>query len=55
MVIEARRARSSRGLRAFALPVIIHSIRRAEAMGEALESRGFDDWDPTSSGPDSQE
>lgn len=49
VVIEARRARSSRGLRAFALPVIIHSIRRAEAMGEALESRGFDDWDPTSS------
>ncbi|MDU7504337.1 MAG: energy-coupling factor transporter transmembrane protein EcfT, partial [Corynebacterium kroppenstedtii] len=54
VVIEARRARSSRGLRAFALAVIIHSIRRAEAMGEALESRGFDDWDPTSSEPDSQ-
>ena len=55
VVIEARRARSSRGLRAFALPMIIHSIRRAEAMGEALESRGFDDWDPTAPEYDSQE
>ena len=54
VVIEARRARSSGGLRAFALPVIIHSIRRAEAMGEALESRGFDDWDPTPSKHESQ-
>lgn len=41
--IDARRARSARGLRAVILPIAIHSIRQADVLGDALASRGFDD------------
>ena len=43
-VLEARKARgATSSLLAFGTPVIIRSIRRARAMGEALQARGVGD------------
>lgn len=43
-VLEARRARGVEGsLRAVAVPVVVRSLQTADAMGEALVARGFDD------------
>jgi len=43
-VIDARRARGVGGsLRAIAVPVIVRSLRTADAFGEALVARGYDD------------
>lgn len=51
MVVDLARtvrdAQRARGLaaspRAFAVPLLVRSLRRADAMGEALAARGFDD------------
>jgi biotin transport system permease protein len=44
---EVRDAQRARGLtaspRAFAVPLIVRSLRHADALGEALVARGFDD------------
>ncbi|NYJ19582.1 CbiQ family ECF transporter T component [Glaciibacter psychrotolerans] len=43
-VLEARAARGIRGsVRALAVPVIVRSLYAADALGEALIARGFDD------------
>ncbi|HET6673077.1 MAG TPA: energy-coupling factor transporter transmembrane protein EcfT [Agromyces sp.] len=43
-VLDARRARGAEGsLRAVAVPVVVRSLQTADAMGEALVARGFDD------------
>lgn len=43
-VLDARRARGADGsLRAVAVPVVVRSLQTADAMGEALVARGFDD------------
>lgn len=43
-VLDARRARGvTFSLSAFTVPVLIRSIRRAEALGDALAARGVDD------------
>lgn len=43
-VLDARRARGAHGsLRALAVPVVIRSLYAADAIGEALVARGFDD------------
>lgn len=43
-VLEARRARGVEGsMRAVAVPVVVRSLQTADAMGEALLARGFDD------------
>lgn len=43
-VLDARRARGvGRSLRALAVPVVIRSLYAADAIGEALVARGFDD------------
>lgn len=43
-VLDARRARGvERSLRAIAVPVVVRSLQTADAMGEALVARGFDD------------
>ena len=44
-VLDARKARGSlsTSLLAFGTPVVIRSIRRAQAMGEALQARGVGD------------
>lgn len=43
-VSEARRARGlGFSLRAFAVPVVVGALRRADAMGDALIARGLDD------------
>ncbi|WP_136708013.1 energy-coupling factor transporter transmembrane protein EcfT [Agromyces sp. H66] len=43
-VLDARRARGVEGsLRAVAVPVVVRSLQTADAMGEALVARGFDD------------
>ncbi|BDZ63314.1 energy-coupling factor transporter transmembrane component T family protein [Agromyces mangrovi Wang et al. 2018] len=43
-VLDARRARGAGGpLRAIAVPVIVRSLRTADAFGEALVARGYDD------------
>lgn len=43
-VMEARRARGTTGsLQALVVPVIVRSLQSAEALGEALIARGFDD------------
>jgi biotin transport system permease protein len=43
-VQDARRARGrERDLRAFAVPLVVGSLRRADALGEALRARGLDD------------
>nr|WP_257907313.1 energy-coupling factor transporter transmembrane protein EcfT [Janibacter limosus] len=44
---RVREAQHARGLgaspRAFAVPLIVGALRRADAMGDALAARGFDD------------
>jgi len=44
---EVRDAQRARGLggsaRAFAVPLLVRSLRHAEALGEALMARGLDD------------
>jgi biotin transport system permease protein len=44
---QVRDAQRARGLtssaRAFAVPLIVRSLRHADAMGEALAARGLDD------------
>ena len=43
-VLDARKARgATASLTAFGTPVVIRSIRRARAMGEALQARGVGD------------
>lgn len=43
-VLEARKARGAEGsLRAVAVPVVVRALQTADAMGEALVARGFDD------------
>ncbi|MCU1443889.1 MAG: cobalt transporter [Cryobacterium sp.] len=43
-VLEARRARGTQGsLLALAVPVVVRSLYAADAIGEALVARGFDD------------
>lgn len=43
-VMEARRARGTQGsLQSLAVPVIVRSLQNAEALGDALIARGFDD------------
>ena len=43
-VLEARKARGAESsLRAIAVPVVVRSLQTADAMGEALVARGFDD------------
>ncbi len=43
-VLEARKARGARGsLIALAVPVVVRSLYAADALGEALVARGFDD------------
>ena len=43
-VLEARKARGTRGsLLALAVPVVVRSLYAADALGEALVARGFDD------------
>ncbi|MEV0387789.1 energy-coupling factor transporter transmembrane protein EcfT [Nonomuraea sp. NPDC050643] len=43
-VREAQRARGvERSLRAFAVPLVVSSLRHADALGEALSARGLDD------------
>jgi biotin transport system permease protein len=43
-VLEARRARGAEAsLRAVAVPVVVRALQTADAMGEALVARGFDD------------
>ncbi|GAA3870914.1 energy-coupling factor transporter transmembrane protein EcfT [Leifsonia kafniensis] len=43
-VLEARKARGTRGsLLALAVPVVVRSLYAADALGEALIARGFDD------------
>jgi biotin transport system permease protein len=43
-VLEARKARGTRGsLQALAVPVVVRSLYAADALGEALIARGFDD------------
>ncbi|WP_353810264.1 energy-coupling factor transporter transmembrane component T family protein [Agromyces sp. SYSU T00194] len=43
-VLDARRARGAgRSLRAIAVPMIVRSLRTADAFGEALVARGYDD------------
>ncbi|MFI7611090.1 energy-coupling factor transporter transmembrane component T family protein [Nonomuraea terrae] len=43
-VREAQRARGvERSLRAFAVPLVVGSLRHADALGEALSARGLDD------------
>jgi biotin transport system permease protein len=43
-VLEARTARGTRGsLQALAVPVVVRSLYAADALGEALIARGFDD------------
>lgn len=43
-VVEARRARGQeRSLVALAVPVVVRSLYAADAIGEALTARGFDD------------
>lgn len=43
-VVEARRARGAQGsIMALAVPVIVRSLQSAEALGDALIARGFDD------------
>ncbi|MEU6716492.1 energy-coupling factor transporter transmembrane protein EcfT [Nonomuraea sp. NPDC046802] len=43
-VREAQRARGvERSLRAFAVPLVVSSLRHADALGEALIARGLDD------------
>lgn len=43
-VLESRRARGvERSLRAIAVPVVVRSLQTADALGEALIARGFDD------------
>lgn len=43
-VLDARRARGASGSpRAFAVPVVIRTLRTADAIGEALIARGVDD------------
>ncbi|GAB2943874.1 energy-coupling factor transporter transmembrane protein EcfT [Nonomuraea fastidiosa] len=45
-VREAQRARGvERSLRAFAVPLVVSSLRYADALGEALSARGLDDED----------
>ncbi|MET8862946.1 energy-coupling factor transporter transmembrane component T [Nonomuraea sp. NPDC004580] len=45
-VREAQRARGvERSLRAFAVPLVVGSLRHADALGEALSARGLDDDD----------
>ncbi|AQZ62642.1 Transmembrane component BioN of energizing module of biotin ECF transporter [[Actinomadura] parvosata subsp. kistnae] len=41
---EAQRARGvERSVRAFAVPLVVGALRHADALGEALSARGFDD------------
>ncbi len=44
---EVREAQLARGLgmspRAFAVPLVVRSLRHADALGEALAARGVDD------------
>ena len=43
-VRDAQRARGLRGSpRAYAVPLVIRSLRHADALGEALAARGVDD------------
>ena len=43
-VLEARTARGTRGsLLSIAVPVVVRSLYAADALGEALIARGFDD------------
>ncbi|MBE7701404.1 energy-coupling factor transporter transmembrane protein EcfT [Oerskovia sp. Sa1BUA8] len=43
-VRDAQRARGrERDVRAFAVPLVVGSMRQADALGEALRARGFDD------------
>lgn len=43
-VLEARRARGTQGsVLSLAVPVIVRSLQSAEALGDALIARGFDD------------
>ncbi|MCF6472704.1 energy-coupling factor transporter transmembrane protein EcfT [Nonomuraea sp. MG754425] len=43
-VREAQRARGvERSMRAFAVPLVVSSLRHADALGEALSARGLDD------------
>jgi biotin transport system permease protein len=43
-VVEARRARGvERSARAFAVPLVIRSVRYADRLGEALAARGVGD------------
>ncbi|MEV0617420.1 energy-coupling factor transporter transmembrane protein EcfT [Nonomuraea sp. NPDC050404] len=43
-VREAQRARGvERSLRAFAVPLVVSSLRHADALGEAMSARGLDD------------
>ncbi|WP_139416795.1 energy-coupling factor transporter transmembrane component T family protein [Agromyces laixinhei] len=43
-VLEARKARGAEAsLRAVAVPVVVRALQTADAMGEALVARGFDD------------
>ncbi|PRZ07606.1 biotin transport system permease protein [Isoptericola sp. CG 20/1183] len=43
-VRDARRARGrEHDVRAFAVPLVVGSLRRADALGEALRARGLDD------------
>jgi biotin transport system permease protein len=47
LAAEVREAQRARGLaaspRAFAVPLLVRSLRHAERLGEALVARGFDD------------
>jgi len=47
LAAEVRQARAARGaersLRAFAVPLVIRSLRHADRLGEALAARGVDD------------
>jgi len=47
LAVEVRDAQRARGRgaspRAFAVPLLVRSLRHAEQMGEALAARGFDD------------
>jgi len=42
-VRQAQAARGSRSLRAFAVPVLLRTVRHADRMSEALAARGLDD------------
>ena len=43
-VLEARKARGTQGsVMSLAVPVIVRSLQSAEALGDALITRGFDD------------